>query len=47
MQTYYNIRPHLEIGSMIPMQMANIPINIRGNRRGDYDRGEHLLHCLM
>ena len=33
MQTYYNsIRPHQGIGGMVPAQMANIPINLVGNR---------------
>jgi hypothetical protein len=33
MQTYYNyIRPHMGIGGMTPAQMANIPINLMGNR---------------
>jgi len=33
MQTYYNyIRPHQGIGGMIPAQLANIPINLTGNR---------------
>jgi hypothetical protein len=33
MQTYYNyIRPHQGIGGLIPAQMANIPINLLGNR---------------
>jgi transposase-like protein len=33
MQTYYNyIRPHQGIGGMTPAQMANIPINLLGNR---------------
>jgi transposase-like protein len=33
MQTYYNyIRPHQGIGGMVPAQMANIPINLLGNR---------------
>ena len=33
MQTYYNyIRPHQGIGGLTPAQMANIPINLIGNR---------------
>jgi putative transposase len=33
MQTYYNyIRPHMGINGMTPAQMANIPINLLGNR---------------
>jgi transposase-like protein len=33
MQTYYNyIRPHQGIGGLTPAQMANIPINLMGNR---------------
>jgi len=33
MQTYYNyIRPHQGIGGMTPAQLANIPINLVGNR---------------
>ena len=33
MQTYYNyIRPHMGINGMTPAQMANIPINLMGNR---------------
>ncbi len=33
MQTYYNyIRPHMGIDGMTPAQMANIPINLMGNR---------------
>lgn len=33
MQTYYNyIRPHQGIGGMTPAQMANIPIDLTGNR---------------
>jgi transposase-like protein/DNA-directed RNA polymerase subunit M/transcription elongation factor TFIIS len=33
MQTYYNyIRPHQGIGGLVPAQMANIPINLMGNR---------------
>jgi transposase-like protein len=33
MQTYYNyIRPHQGIGGFTPAQMANIPINLMGNR---------------
>lgn len=33
MQTYYNyIRPHQGIGGITPAQMANIPINLIGNR---------------
>jgi len=33
MQTYYNyIRPHQGIGGLTPAQMANIPINLLGNR---------------
>jgi transposase-like protein len=33
LQTYYNyIRPHQGIGGMTPAQMANIPINLLGNR---------------
>ncbi|MGB7787291.1 IS6 family transposase [Methanoregula sp.] len=33
MQTYYNyIRPHQGINGMTPAQMANIPINLMGNR---------------
>ena len=33
MQTYYNyIRPHQGIGGLVPAQMANIPINLTGNR---------------
>lgn len=33
LQTYYNyIRPHQGIGGMTPAQMANIPINLMGNR---------------
>jgi transposase-like protein len=33
MQTYYNyIRPHQGIGGMVPAQLANIPINLAGNR---------------
>jgi len=33
MQTYYNyIRPHQGIGGMVPAQLANIPINLTGNR---------------
>ncbi len=33
MQTYYNyIRPHQGIGGMMPAQLANIPINLTGNR---------------
>lgn len=33
MQTYYNyIRPHQGIGGLTPAQMANIPINLVGNR---------------
>lgn len=33
MQTYYNyIRPHQGIGGLTPAQMANIPINLTGNR---------------
>jgi hypothetical protein len=33
MQTYYNyIRPYMGINGMTPAQMANIPINLVGNR---------------
>ena len=33
MQTYYNyIWPHMGIGGMVPAQLANIPINLTGNR---------------
>ena len=33
MQTYYNyIRPHQGIGGLTPAQLANIPINLTGNR---------------
>lgn len=33
MQTYHNyIRPHQGIGGMKPAQIANIPINLAGNR---------------
>lgn len=33
MQTYYNyIRPHQGIGGLTPAQMANIPLNLTGNR---------------
>ncbi len=33
LQTYYNyIRPHMGINGMTPAQMANIPINLMGNR---------------
>jgi hypothetical protein len=33
MQTYYNyIHPHMGINGMTPAQMANIPINLMGNR---------------
>src|SRR5208283_3932247 len=33
MQTYYNyIRPHQGIGGLVPAQLANIPINLTGNR---------------
>jgi transposase-like protein len=33
LQTYYNyIRPHQGIGGLTPAQMANIPINLMGNR---------------
>jgi len=33
MQTYYNyIRPHQGIGGMVPAQMANIPMDLTGNR---------------
>ena len=33
MQTYYNyIRPHQGIGGLVPAQLANIPINLMGNR---------------
>ena len=33
MQTYYNyIRPHMGIKGLTPAQMANIPINLMGNR---------------
>ena len=33
MATYYNyIRPHQGIGGMVPAQLANIPINLTGNR---------------
>jgi hypothetical protein len=33
MQTYYNfIRPHQGIGGLTPAQMANIPIDLEGNR---------------
>lgn len=33
LQTYYNyIRPHQGIGCMTPAQMANIPIDLSGNR---------------
>jgi transposase InsO family protein len=33
LQTYYNyIRPHMGIDGMTPAQMANIPINLLGNR---------------
>jgi putative transposase len=33
MQTYYNyIRPHMGINGLTPAQMANIPINLMGNR---------------
>jgi transposase-like protein len=33
MQTYYNyIRPHQGINGLTPAQMANIPINLMGNR---------------
>jgi transposase-like protein len=33
MQTYYNyIRPHQGIGGLTPAQMANIPLNLSGNR---------------
>jgi transposase-like protein len=33
MQVYYNyIRPHQGIGGMIPAQLANIPIDLTGNR---------------
>ena len=38
MQTYYNyIRPHQGIGGMTPAQMANIPMNLTGNRWDDDD----------
>ena len=33
MQTYYNyIRPHQGIGGLTPGQMANIPMDLTGNR---------------
>ena len=33
MQSFYNyIRPHSGIKGMTPAQMANIPINLMGNR---------------
>lgn len=33
MQVYYNyIRPHQAIGNLTPAQMANIPIDLTGNR---------------
>ena len=33
MQVYYNyIRPHQGIEGMTPAQMANLPINLTGNR---------------
>jgi len=33
MQTYYNyIRPHQGIGGMVPAQMANVPLDLTGNR---------------
>jgi transposase-like protein len=33
MQTYYNyIRPHQGINGLVPAQLANIPINLTGNR---------------
>ncbi|MFA4823655.1 MAG: integrase core domain-containing protein [Methanoregula sp.] len=33
MQTFYNyIRPHMGINGMTPAQMANLPINLMGNR---------------
>jgi hypothetical protein len=33
MQTYYNyVRPHQGIGGLVPAQLANIPINLMGNR---------------
>ena len=33
MQTYYNyIRPHQGIGGLTPAQMANIPMDLTGNR---------------
>jgi hypothetical protein len=33
MQTYYSyIRPHQGVGGLTPAQMANIPINLMGNR---------------
>jgi transposase-like protein len=35
LQTYYNyIRPHQGIGGLTPAQMANIPINLMGNKWG-------------
>jgi hypothetical protein len=31
---YYNyIRPHQGIGGIVPAQMANIPMDLTGNRR--------------
>ncbi len=33
MQIYYNyIRPHQGIGGIVPAPLANIPINLMGNR---------------
>jgi hypothetical protein len=33
MQTYYNyIRPHQEIGGIVPVQMAGISLDLTGNR---------------
>jgi hypothetical protein len=33
MQVYYNyIRPHQGIGGLTPAEMANIPIDLTGNR---------------
>jgi len=39
MQTYYNYsRPHQGIDGMVPAQLANIPINLAGNRKKNDDR---------